>query len=463
MTVRTLPGRRPGVLGTVQERVREAPGGTLLALGLPVLFLHVENQPGFNLQLGSAGAHVALSDLVVVALAAAAVAVGLRDGFAGIRCGRAVWVAAGGLLAMVGLGTLLGAREDGYRLATHAVTAAKFAEYALLAVAAALLVRSRRDVEVALAGFAVWAAAATVLALGQFLGADVVDAWPAGRRQPSFLGHHDFAALSGAALSLGLAALALGRAWPFARTTALAAGVAGGLGLILSGSSAGAIGVVAAAVIVIAVSRRRGTLELRRLGSVIAATVVVVGGVLVLRGQDFDQFLRFLGVRTEQRTTREDVQSYGQRTVLVYIGWRIFRDAPVLGAGWQASSEVETYGPHLAEARRRFPGTAPKAFPSPEHPYGIQNAYVQALAELGLVGAALFVGLLLTGLATAARIALRAPPPAAATALVALVWLLVAAAVWSANGLVAGIPLDALEWLALGLAVAAVRGAHAWG
>ena len=427
-----------------------------------MLFLHVENQPGFTVRLGSAGAHVALSDLVVVALAAAAVAFGLSAGFEPLRAGGWIWVAGGALLAVVAAGTLLGLREEGYRFATHAVTAAKFGEYALLAPAAALLVRGRRDVEAALAGFAAWSAAATGLALLQFFGADLVGAWPAGRRQPSFLGHHDFAALSGAALAVGLAALALGRAWPLGRATAALAGVAGGLGLVLSGSSAGAIGAGAAAAVACLVVYRRSGMPGRRVAAVLGVTLVAVGGVAALRGQDLDQFLRFLGVRTEQRTTRQDVQTYSQRTVLVYIGWRIFRDHPVLGAGWQASSELGTYGPHLDDARRRFPDTAPQAFPSPEHPYGIQNAYVQAAAELGLVGLTLFVGLIAAGLAVAARVALRAPPVAAATALVAMLWLLVAAAVWSANGLVAGIPLDALEWTALGLAVAAASGARAW-
>ncbi len=51
--------------------------------------------------------------------------------------------------------------------------------------------------------------------------------------------------------------------------------------------------------------------------------------------------------------------------MLVYIGWRIFLDHPVAGAGWQASStEAHVYGDYLADAKREFPDAPPLAFPS---------------------------------------------------------------------------------------------------
>src|SRR5581483_4842555 len=134
------------------------------------------------------------------------------------------------------------------------------------------------------------------------------------------------------------------------------------------------------------------------------------------------------------KAEKKAVQSYVQRTLLAYIGWRIFEDNPIGGAGWQASSELATYGPYLPAARREFPSAPAQAFPSPAHPWGVQNAYVQALSDLGAVGLLTLLGLL-------------------ASALVALVALLVAMGILSALGLVAGIPLDALLWLSLGLAV----------
>jgi O-antigen ligase len=170
--------------------------------------------------------------------------------------------------------------------------------------------------------------------------------------------------------------------------------------------------------------------------------------------------VRWLGIRPAEQTTSRDVQTYAQRTVLLYIGGRIFLDHPVVGVGWQASADRSSYAPYLDDAHRRFPDTAEKAFPAPGREYGVQNAYVQALAELGVIGFAVLVTFLGVVFAVAGRVALRAPPAIASGAFVALLWLVVAAVVWSAIGLVAGIPLDALIWLAAGLAAASAAGAR---
>jgi hypothetical protein len=436
-------------------------GGLAVAVALPPLFLHVDHQPGITVHLGSVGVHIALSDLCVLALAATALGFGARHGFAPLRAGRPVWIAAAALLVMVGSATLYGRAVHGdYSLGTHAVTAAKFAEYALLAPAVALLVRTLADLAAVLAGLTGWSVAATALALMQFFGTDLADAWPAGRRQPSFLGHHDFAALSGASLALALIAIAIGRQWPFGRTLAVAAGVAGGLGLVLSGSSAGAIGAIVAAMVLALLVRLRSGISLRRVAALAGVVGAVAGGVAVLRGHDFDQFLRWLGVRPAEQTTSRDVQTYAQRTVLLYIGWRIFLDHPIGGVGWQASSKHSSYGPYLDDARRRFPDTAEKAFPAPGREYGVQNAYVQALADMGVIGFTGLLAFLGTVLVVAGRRALRGPPEVASGAFVALLWLVVAAAVWGAVGLVAGIPLDAQIWIAAGLAAAGAAGAR---
>jgi O-antigen ligase len=449
------------VRGAVRDWALNAVGGLAVAVALPPLFLHVDHQPGTTVHLGSVGVHIALSDCCVLALAAVALGVGLRRGFGPLRAGRPVWIASAALLAMVGAATLYGRAVHGdYGLTTHAVTAAKFAEYALLALAIPLLVRTVADLAALLTGLTAWNAAATVVALMQFFGADVADAWPAGRRQPSFVGHHDFAALSGASLSLALIAIALGPAWPFGRLLAIAAGFAGGFGLVLSGSSAGAIGAIAAAALVALLVRVRSGISLRRVAAVAGVVAAVAGGVVVLRGHDFDQFLRWLGVRPAEQTTSRDVQTYAQRTVLLYIGWRIFLDHPAVGVGWQASSQHSSYAPHLDDAHRRFPDTAEKAFPAPGREYGVQNAYMQALADMGVLGFAALVAFLGAGLVVAGRVALRGPPLVASGAFVALLWLVVAGAVWSAIGLVAGIPVDALIWIAAGLAVASAAGAQ---
>jgi hypothetical protein len=69
-----------------------------------------------------------------------------------------------------------------------------------------------------------------------------------------------------------------------------------------------------------------------------------------------------------------------------------------------------------------------------------------------VIGFLLLVGLFASGLATAGRRVLRGPPEAG---LLAVLWLLVCVGVWNALGIIAGIPIDALTWVALGLAAAA--------
>ena len=304
-----------------------------------------------------------------------------------------------------------------------------------------------------------WSVAATVAGVAQIFGADILEAWTAGRRQPSFLGHHDFAALSGATLGVCLVALALRPIWRPPAALAGLAGLAGGVGLVISGSSAGAIGLAAGAGSLLVVARLRGWLDLRRVSAIAGIVAVTTGGVFVMRAGEINQFLRFVGLE-KAKVEKPGVQSYVQRTLLVYIGWRIFEDNPVGGAGWQASSEIPTYGPYLADARRKFPEAPAQAFPSPEHPWGVQNAYVQALSDLGVVGLVLLLALLASGLAVAGRAALRAPPPASIPGVIAGVWLIVAMGIMSALGLVAGVPLDALLWLSLGFAVCAAGRAH---
>ena len=52
------------------------------------------------------------------------------------------------------------------------------------------------------------------------------------------------------------------------------------------------------------------------------------------------------------RSRDRNVETYTQRTVLVYIGWRIFLDHPAAGSAGTARSEQWAYGPYLADAHR---------------------------------------------------------------------------------------------------------------
>jgi len=434
-----------------------SPGAAAFALLVPLVFIHIRYQPTWTVDLGSTDAGVGLSDLAVLACGLTGLAVGMRLGFGPLRRALPIVVAAAIFLALVLAATLYGsAIGQEYGFARHLVTALQFGEYALLGLAAPLVLRRAEDLVPLLATLMVWSVAASGAAVLQFLGLiDEERGRQPGQREPSFLGYHDLAALSGATLAVGLAAIALGCPRRRDRILAAVAGVAGAVGLVLSGALAGFVGIVAAGAMVAALARRRGTLTFARAVALVAVISVVGVGLLALRIANVNAFLRFVGISPARDTETFGGESYVQRLVLGYVGTRIFLDHPVLGAGWQATSEEETYGPYLSDARRRYPDARPEMFPSPEHPWGVQNAYIQAAAELGAVGLLAFLGLFATGFLVAGRAAARAPPVAALAAALPLLWLLVAMGVWLGLGLVAGIPLVGLYWLALGLAAAA--------
>jgi O-antigen ligase len=175
---------------------------------------------------------------------------------------------------------------------------------------------------------------------------------------------------------------------------------------------------------------------------------VVAAGVLVLRAGDFENFLRFVHLKGKETQTA-NIQTYSHHALLAYIGYRIWLDHPIVGAGWQASTDPAVVDPELPAAHKKFPDVAPLAFPTREHEWGVQNAYVQAAADLGLIGLVLW----LAPFALALVLALRANAPPGA---VAAFTTLAAMGIWGGQGLVAGIPLDAATWLAFGLAATAV-------
>jgi O-antigen ligase len=173
--------------------------------------------------------------------------------------------------------------------------------------------------------------------------------------------------------------------------------------------------------------------------------VVVGAGVVGLRGSDISDYLGFLGFH-KAPAQMTHIATGPQRTMLAYIGLRIWADHPWLGVGFERSQN--RYQPYLADTKRRFPGQDPRSYPSPAHPWGVQSFWVQLLADNGVVGFVLGVATF----AVALGLALRATRAQLLLGLVAVGWILVAAGTWIGEGIVAGIPLQAVTWLGFGLA-----------
>lgn len=434
---------RNGRVGSFVAR-ELTPEVLVLAAAIPIVFLHVRYQPTVEIDVGSTTIGIQLSDVAVLATIVAAISAARRLDAGPLRSGVALWTSALLFFLWIAAELVLPLRSEGYDWQTHAVTAAKFFEYALLAPAVVLLIRRRSDLFAVLLVFVAWSVIATLVGIAQFLGANIFVSGATGGRQLSFLGFHDFAALSAAALALACAVIALPRLG-IDRRVGYVAAASGSLGVILSASIAAVVGLGIAAAALLAVAVLRGEFLLRRLAAAAAILAVTVAGAVAMRGSELDQFLRFVGLKPEQETT--EVQTYAHRTVLAWIGWQMFLDHPLAGVGWQGSSEPDEFMPYVPAAKREFPDEPRLAFPAPDRRYGVQNLYVQALADLGAVGFLALAAVFLT----AVMLALRRR---STYAVVGVLWTAVAAGLWIAQGAVAGIPLDAVTWLGVGLAAA---------
>ena len=446
MTAEPLPRANPPV-GVVRAFAGDAALEVLvLAAAVPFLFLHATYQPTVSLGVGSTSVDVTLADAAIACVLVASVLRARREGWQPLLRARVVLGLGAAFLlvcaASLATPSILG--ED-YDLTRHAISLAKFGWYATLLPATILLVRSSVDLVPVVRALVAWSVAATSWGLLQFLGivAEFEGKRP-GQREPSFVGIHDLAALSGAALVAGSTGIALADGRPAGRRWSLVALVTGALGVVLSGAMTAVLGLWLALAAILLGARAMRALGGRRALALVGVMLLVSAGTATMRASTIERFAEFIGLR--ERVADTGVESYAHRTLLVYIGGRIWLDRPVTGVGWQSSSEEWAYGPFLADARTRFPDEPDQAFPSPEHPWGIQMLYLQVAADLGVAGIVLLLGLAAAAVTAAVRGLRSSPVP-----LVGLGWLCVVAGVWTGIGLIAGLPLEALTWIALGL------------
>jgi hypothetical protein len=382
------------------------------------------------------------SDLALAVVVAAAIAAGFRSGWAPLWPARPLWIAAGSLLALFVISCFWSPADQ---TQTHLITAAKYIEYALLAPALVLLLRRRIDVDRLLLVLIGWSVAASGWGVLQFLG--VVNEFRGknpDQREPSFLGIEDLAALSGAVLVIAFVGIALGQP----RRRVVVAGIAGAVGLVVAASVLAFAGVALAGLVIAIVARRAGTLSLRRLGAIVTIGIVTGAGVYDLRAGDASSFFSFLKTGKAGAPVSAGVQTGSQHVLLSYLGLRMWEDHPLLGEGFLRS--FDHYQPYLTAAKRRFPDQHPEAFPSPQHEWGVQNFWIQLLADVGIVGLVLALATFGIGLWKA----LRVRTDLRLLGLIAAGWICVTIGSLNGTGIVAGLPLDALVWMSLGLAVA---------
>ncbi len=411
------------------------------AAAVPVLFLHRMNQ----LHTSFGAVDVYSSDIAIAVVVAAALLAGLWWGWAPLLRPKTLWSSAGALLALFVVSCFWSPADQ---TTTHLITAAKYIEYALLAPAVVLLLRRQIDIDRLLLVVIGWSVIASGWAALQFFG--LINEFRGknpDQREPSFIGIEDLAALSGATLVIALAGIALGDR----RRRVVVAALAGALGLILAASVLAFAGLVLAAIVIAAVGWRAGTLGTRSTLAGAAITLIVAAGVYGLRAGDTSSFFSFLRNGKAGAPVSAGVQTGSQRVLLAYIGLRMWEDHPVLGVGFERS--FDHYQPYLAATKREFPDQHPFAFPAPTHEWGVQNFWVQLLSDVGIVGLVLAVITFATGLV----LALRAPAGVRLLGLVTAGWICVTLGSLNAIGIVAGLPLDALVWMSLGLA-ATMRG-----
>jgi hypothetical protein len=432
---------------------RESLGAFVLVLAVPVLFLHERYQPALQVDWESTSVDVRLSDVAVLVVVVAALVTAARLGSGRLGATRILWLPGVALLVWLALEAFRPASIDDARFEDHLVSFLKFGEYALLAPAVPLLVRRAQDLAIVLGSLVLWSVVASTVALVQFFGVDVFDAWNPGWRQPSFLGHHDLAALSAVVAGVAVAAILCGtRRLPSPRLFAVAL-VSGALGLIVAGSLAAAGGFALGAAAAALVARGRFELSRRRLVALVALVAVIGAGVTAIRADSLEEFVRFLGISEERPP--EGVETYSQRTVLAYIGVRIWEDNPIAGVGWQRSSRAEVFEQYVDDARERFPDVVDRAFPAPGREWGVQNLYIQILADAGVIGLVLLLAVGAGGIVLARRTVVHAPRPwAAGVGVATICGLLTLAGEWASLGIVAGIPIQAATCLLLGLAAA---------
>jgi O-antigen ligase len=271
---------------------------------------------------------------------------------------------------------------DASALQVSWVSWARVVETVLIGFLAAQFVRDRRDVTLILAAVAVAALVAVVWSLVQGV---ENSGGGLGDRNAGVLNPNTLGLVSGLLFLLAVFP-ALSRSFLLRVPLAVVAC----LGLVQARSVGSLLGTCVALALGLALTF--GTT--RGVGSVRAVTVA-----LMLVAGLAGAFVATALIRPDNLPTSKDFStgSGGHREVLAVAGLEVAARNPVIGVGWRRSQQSEIIGARDIDIalRKRFKDTPNHFFPSVVAA-SVHNAYVQVLADLGLVGFGLFAFALLS-------------------------------------------------------------------
>ena len=422
-----------------QSTVSEArdPAFALLLAAIAVSLIKAVDQPGLTVAVAGVSVRVVLGDLLVAALAGA-IAIRVIRTRSYPRPAAALTVAATAFAALI---LTTGLANGG----TAFIAAGKLVTLTALLAGCVVLIDSTDRLWAVTLLIVIVTAGAVAWGLVGF-------AQHPGRRQASFLGEHDLAALSTACLVVGLAALhcrhRLGR-------LPLAAGIVGCLGIVLGAALASLLGLYLAAAALIAIAAFRRSLRLRACVITVLVAVTLTGATYSLRAGELG-FLQQWFAPAENAQPGQYAGSWSQRLIFAYIGGRVFVDNPVLGTGWWGELPPREFARFLPDARARFSDQPPRYFPTAEKPFIPQQTFDQVAYELGIVGLALLLALIMAAARDSLRSARRWPRGEAdeLAAYLAAPWLASLLGAVAGSALFGGTPMAALFWLTFGLVAA---------
>lgn len=320
---------------------------------------------------------------------------------------------------------------------TSLVSWLRLVQTAAIAWMTANALGTRRDVRLLLTAIAIGGVVAVVQGLAD--GGALLSQRYAGTLGPNALG-----LVSG--LVIVISVFGLTRAsWVF-RAGLVAAGV---LGLLMAISVASFVATGIALALGAALRPGQGSAQ----GAIRAGVSIAVAAVLVLG------LVQTLRPETLPGSDRFATGSAAQRLVVGTAGLEIFSNNPVIGVGWRGSDNPELMSSReiANEVRKRFPNISPEFYPDVT-PTTVHNTYIQVLADLGIIGFALFAGVILTiGLRTTALYK-RLEDDSARPLVFAMGLCLLVAVVWfNDNPLYGGQPETVLPAILVGALAATAR------